>query len=61
MVYINGNRNGYDEKQCGQTMTVAELIECLSEYSEDEQVYIINDNGYTFGSINYEDVFDCKN
>ena len=39
----------------------AELIECLSEYSEDEQVYIINDNGYTFGSINYEDVFDCKN
>ena len=60
MVYINGNRNGYNEQQCGETMTVSELIEMLSEFGEDEKVYLCNDRGYTFGSINSYDISENK-
>lgn len=55
-VYINGNRNGYDPKQCGGTMTVGELIELLQQFDEDTPVYLKNDNGYTYGSINEWDI-----
>ena len=58
MIYINGNRNGYDEKQCGHTMTISELIDCLSQFDDDEKVYLINNNGYTFGSINEIDIYE---
>ena len=57
-VFITGKRNGYDTKQCGKTLTVGELIEVLQELDEDSPVYLINDNGYTFGSITYDDVFE---
>ena len=58
MVYINGKRNGYDEKQCGDTMTVSEMIDYLSQFDDDEKVYLRNDNGYTFGSINEIDIYE---
>lgn len=60
MVYINGNRNGYNEKQCGETMTIEELIDVLSQYDRKEKVYLINDGGYTYGSINTWDIRDEK-
>lgn len=50
-IYIEGRRNGYAAKQCGKTMTVGELIDFLSGYSNDTPVYLKNDGGYTFGNI----------
>ena len=57
-LYINGNRNGYSPEQCGRTMTVGELIEFLSDYNEDSPVYLSNDNGFTYGSIQEHDFFE---
>lgn len=56
VLYTNGKRNGYDKEQCGRTLTVSELIEVLSDYSGDLPVYLINDGGYTYGSITEEDI-----
>lgn len=50
-VYIEGRRNGYSPDQCGRTMTVGDLIAYLEQFEEDAEIYINNDNGYTFGSI----------
>lgn len=50
-VYIEGRRNGYSPEQCGRTLTVGELIAYLEQFEEDAEIYINNDNGYTFGSI----------
>ena len=50
-VFIEGRRDGYTPSQCYATLTVRELIEELEEYDEDMPVYLINDNGYTYGSI----------
>ena len=44
-------RVGYDTNQCGETMTVGELIEILSEYDEDTEIFYKNDNGYTYGYL----------
>lgn len=65
-LFIDGRRNGYSPKQCGKTMTVADLIEYLEQFDDDTEVFIKNDNGYTYGNINYgsfsedeEDQEDC--
>lgn len=50
-LYIEGRRNGYGPEQCGRTMTVGELIDFLSQYDEDTEIYLKNDNGYTYGNI----------
>lgn len=50
-VYIEGRRDGYNPEQCGKTMTVGELIAYLEQFEEDAEVYLSNDNGYTYGSI----------
>lgn len=50
-LFIEGRRNGYDTEQCGKTMTVADLIAYLDQFEDDVPVYLINDNGYTYGSI----------
>lgn len=55
-LFIEGRRNGYNPNQCGRTMTVGDLIGLLEDYDENAPVYIINDNGYTYGSIT-EDSF----
>ena len=34
-----------------KTMTVAELIEYLSEFDDDLPVVLVHDNGYTYGGI----------
>lgn len=51
VLFIEGRRNGYTIGQCGPTMTVGELVDLLSAFEEDTPIYLINDNGYTFGSI----------
>lgn len=55
-IYIEGKRNGYGPDQCGQTLTVGELIEILEQFDEDSPVYLRNDNGYTYGSITERDI-----
>lgn len=50
-LFINTKRNGYSTEQCGNTITVGELIDLLQQYDEDTKIYLKNDNGYTYGSI----------
>ena len=60
-LYIEGRRNGYSPEQCGRTMTVKDLIAYLEQFEEDAEIYINNDNGYTFGSItesSFEESYD---
>lgn len=66
-VTLETSRTGYDVDQCKNTLTVQELIECLSAYDPDAKIYFSNDNGYTYGSITqfsldavYEDDEDLK-
>lgn len=55
-VYIDSRQDGYSPSQCHGTMTVGELIDILSQYDEDQPVYIRNDNGYTYGSVQMDSV-----
>lgn len=57
-VIIEAERTGYEPEQCGETMTVGELIELLEGYDEDTPVYLSHDNGYSYGAIN-ECNIDC--
>lgn len=50
-IFIDGRRDGYHPNQCSNTMTVAELRSLLDNFNEEDEVFIINDNGYTYGSI----------
>ena len=56
MILINGKRNGYAPEQCGETLTVNELIEVLEEFNKNDKVYLCS--GYTYGSITRDDVND---
>ena len=56
IVFINTNRSGYSVDQIYSTLTVEELINHLSEFDPNSKVYLRNDNGYTFGSVSYEDI-----
>ena len=53
---IESHRSGYTVNQCGRTLSVGELIDYLSQWDDDTPVYISNDNGYTYGSINFDDI-----
>lgn len=59
-VIINANRKGYSTDQIENTMTVAELIEALSEFDPDSRVLIGNDRTdyglYTYGGITVNDI-----
>lgn len=57
VLFIKSSREGYAPGQCGPTLTVAELVEYLSEFEPETEVYISNDDGYTFGAIKW-DSFD---
>ena len=56
-LFIETRRDGYTPSQCYGTMTVGELKEKLMDYSDDTFVYLNNDNGYTYGSID-DDSFE---
>ena len=55
-LFINGKGNGYNTDQCGETLTIGELILILQEYDMDMPVYLRNDGGYTYGSITENDI-----
>lgn len=57
-LFIEGRRNGYSPEQCGKTMTVGELINWLEQYDEDTEIYLNNDNGYTYGNITESSFFE---
>ena len=57
VLFISGKRNGYNIEQCGETLTVGELIEILSEYDGETPIYLNNNNSYTFGSITRNDIY----
>ena len=50
-LFIDTERKGYSPEQINRTMTVRELIEYLQQFDEETQVYLRNDNGYTYGGI----------
>ena len=50
-LYINSIREGYSTNHCRKTMTVGELIELLQNYEPETEIFIKNDGGYTYGSI----------
>lgn len=50
-LFIEGRRNGYSPEQCGETMTVKEMIEWLEQFDEDTEIFLKNDGGYTYGNI----------
>ena len=51
---FNGNRDGYTPDQCYPTCTVGELIDQLRNYDENLLVFIDNDDGHTYGSIDID-------
>ena len=53
---IETHRDGYSVGQCGKTLTVSELVDFLTQWDDDTPVYFSNDNGYTYGSINFDDI-----
>ena len=50
-LFITGRRTGYAPEQCGNTMTVREIIEYLEQYHDDVEVFLSNDNCYTYGNV----------
>lgn len=53
---LETHRNGYSVNQCGRTLTVEELVSYLEQFDDDTPVYFSNDNGYTYGSIDFDDI-----
>ena len=59
-LFINARRNGYSPEQCGKTITVEEMIEYLEQFEPDTEIYISNDNGYTYGNIDEQCFEECE-
>jgi len=57
-ILLETNRRGYSTAQVGKTLTVGELIGFLSDFDENTPVYFSNDNGYTYGSLNWDSILD---
>ena len=54
-ILLNTKRTGYSVNQIldnKYTLTVQELIDCLSDFDPDSPILFSNDNGYTFGELN---------
>ena len=51
MILIDAINTVYSIERIKSTMTVAELIEHLQQYDEDEKVILRFDEGYTYGEI----------
>ena len=59
-VFIEGRREGYSPGQIRQTVTVRGLIDMLEEYDEDALVMLDNDNGYTYGSVDWDSLREVE-
>lgn len=56
-LFIEGTREGYTPGQVlYNTFTVRQLRSVLKAFDDDTEVFIQNDNGYTFGSITEETI-----
>lgn len=59
-LFIDGKRTAYVPEQCGDTLTVGQLISALQaavewgDLSADSPIYLSNDRGYTFGEIDID-------
>lgn len=58
IVAIEANREGYNPSQCYATMTVDELINTLEHYDGNLPALISNDNGYTYGPIDADGIYE---
>lgn len=57
MVILRTNRTYYNAEEAARdSITVAELIECLENCSSSDKVIFSNDNGYTYGYISEKTV-----
>lgn len=50
-ILIHATRKAYGLEDIHRTMTVADLISFLETFDEGTEVYISNDNGYTYGPV----------
>lgn len=62
VVFVEGRRDGYGVDQIISTsMTVRELIDYLTlNFDEDSVVMLCNDNGYTYGAITEDSVYEAN-
>lgn len=56
IITLNTHRTGYTPEQCGRTLTIGELTEYLKQWDDETPVYFSNDNGYTYGAVQFEDI-----
>jgi hypothetical protein len=62
-LFIDGRRSGYTPESSGKTMTVGDLVEGLNnllrcgDVQKDTPIYLVNDNGYTFGNIDSDSFY----
>ena len=62
-VIIAAEREAYgveDIVNDSRAMSVGELIEWLSEFDQDAKVVLSHDNGYTYGGIKRNDIWDYE-
>ena len=53
---FGSSRDGYSIGQVAdRAMTVEDLRELLEDYEDDDLIIISHDNGYTYGSLWFED------
>ena len=55
-LFLEANRDGYSPRQCGETLTVAELTAWLENFPDEMPIFLRHDNGFTYGAIT-EDSF----
>lgn len=55
-IVVEVSREGYGIDQIERSaMTVRELIEQLEQYDGDDIVVLSHDNGYTYGTVSFDD------
>lgn len=60
VVFLRGRWDGYTPDQCGETLTVDELIEELENYEEDMPVFINYVSDGIYGAISYEGIEEVE-
>ena len=60
-IVFEASRDGYGIDQIAdRAMTVGELIEFLQDFNEDTLFVLSHDSGYTYGSINTFQAWECE-
>lgn len=62
-ILLNTRRTGYSVKQIldeKYTLTVGELMNYLSDYDPESPVLFSNDDGYTYGEIDDESLYEVE-